>query len=366
MLNDLLISGFRALKRLEIEKLGRVNLITGKNNSGKSSLLEALRIYAGRSPAAVFSEVLGSRDEYAQTERPPQPKLTNAASVLTLFHGRKTLEDLEERPRIEIGPRQSGDDRLLMEAAWYGVHPDHRGVSQYVELDEDAQFEARVPAIAMTIWNKKLVFPLDKDFSEWSPRMRRPTIIPKLPVPRYLGPYSLPFSSVAELWEEIALTEAEDTIVDCLRLIAPEVERVSVLPGGNGLERTPLVRVRGALRPIPLRSMGDGMSRLFGIALAMVNASDGWLLVDEIENGIHYSIQTQLWDFIVRLASRLNVQVFATTHSWDCITAFQQATHESESDGTLIRLAWKNGTVRAVEYTEDELAIATRQSIEVR
>jgi AAA15 family ATPase/GTPase len=98
----------------------------------------------------------------------------------------------------------------------------------------------------------------------------------------------------------------------------------------------------------------------------MVNAPRGWLLVDEIENGIHYSIQPQLWEFIVQLSNRLNVQVFATTHNWDCITAFQQATRGHESEGMLIRLQWRNGLVQAVEFTEAELAIATRQSIEVR
>jgi hypothetical protein len=314
----------------------------------------------------VFSEVLGSRDEYVQLERSHQPKLTNAASLLTLFRGRKTLDDLQERPRIEIGPRQSGDDRLSIVAAWHVVLPDPRGIPQYAETDEDAYVDARVPAVAMTIWKAKLVFPLDKDFSEWSPRMWGTAITPKLSVLQYLGPYSLPFANVAELWKKIALTEAEDIIVDCLRLIAPEVERVSVLLAGNGNEPSPLVRVRGASRPIPLRGLGDGMSRLFGIALAMVNASDGWLLIDEIENGIHFSIQASLWDFIVRLAKRLNVQVFATTHSWDCITGFQQATLGQESGGMLIRLQWRNGAVQAVGFTESELAIATRSSIEVR
>jgi predicted ATP-dependent endonuclease of OLD family len=70
----------------------------------------------------------------------------------------------------------------------------------------------------------------------------------------------------------------------------------------------------------------------------------------------------------LEVAQQLNVQVFATTHSWDCITAFAEAIAQSEdrSVGKLFRLSRRDENIRAVEYSSDELFIAVNQSIEVR
>ncbi len=109
------------------------------------------------------------------------------------------------------------------------------------------------------------------------------------------------------------------------------------------------------------------MQRIFGIALALVNARNGILLVDEIENGLHYLAQPDVWRLIFRLASRLNIQVFATTHSWDCIEAFQKAAQEDrQNEGVLIRLESKRGKIVPTLFDERQLGIATREQIEVR
>lgn len=112
------------------------------------------------------------------------------------------------------------------------------------------------------------------------------------------------------------------------------------------------------------------MVHLFQLGLALANAAHvGWssfLLVDEIENGLHYSVHEDLWRFVFRLARELKVQVFATTHSWDCIEAFQRAAQEDPSEGCLIRLGWKRDEVVATVYDENDLAVVTRDQIEVR
>ena len=109
------------------------------------------------------------------------------------------------------------------------------------------------------------------------------------------------------------------------------------------------------------------MQRLFGIALALVNARNGILLIDEIENGIHYSVQPDMWHLIFRVAHQLNIQVFATTHSWDCIEAFQKAAQEdTQNEGLLIRLESKKSKIVVTLFDERQLGIATREQIEVR
>ena len=107
--------------------------------------------------------------------------------------------------------------------------------------------------------------------------------------------------------------------------------------------------------------------RLFGAALALANSRDGFLLIDEAENGIHHSVQQDYWRMILRSAQQNNVQVIATTHSWDCVRGFARAAAETEeAEGQLVRLSRQYGDLRAVEYSEEELTIAAEQGIEVR
>lgn len=100
--------------------------------------------------------------------------------------------------------------------------------------------------------------------------------------------------------------------------------------------------------------------------LSLSCAKNGVLLVDEIENGLHYTILPDVWRIVFQLASELNVQVFATTHSWDCIKAFQGAADEHADEGALLKLAAKDGRIIPKLFKESELAIATRDQIELR
>ena len=104
------------------------------------------------------------------------------------------------------------------------------------------------------------------------------------------------------------------------------------------------------------------------MALSLVNARGDILLVDEFENGLHYTVQPYVWRMIFRLARSLDVQVFATTHSWDTIEAFQQASAESPEEGALLSLTYREDYDRlfATVFTEEELGIVTRDRVEVR
>jgi AAA15 family ATPase/GTPase len=91
------------------------------------------------------------------------------------------------------------------------------------------------------------------------------------------------------------------------------------------------------------------------------------LRIDEFENGLYFSVQPDVWRLVLQVARRLNVQVFATTHSWDCIKAFQEALQEDkQEEGLLIRLQWRKDEIGAVLYDEEDLKVATHEQIEVR
>ena len=113
--------------------------------------------------------------------------------------------------------------------------------------------------------------------------------------------------------------------------------------------------------------MGDGVFRFLSLSCALVAAKDGFLLIDEFENGLHYTTQESLWKFLIQTARELNVQVFATTHSRDCIAAFGRATAaDRNSSGILFRLEEFNGEIVETHFDENSIATITENLIEVR
>ena len=178
---------------------------------------------------------------------------------------------------------------------------------------------------------------------------------------------------MASLWDTVALTEFEARAVQALKLIyGDEVDRVAMVADEDRVtpqryRRRPVVKVEGQDRPVPLKSLGDGAVRIFGTALAIANSSGGFFVIDEAENGIHYSVQPDFWKMVLASASEYNVQVLATTHSWDCVVGFSKAASDLEDvDGLLLRVERMGESIRTVEYSEEELEVVAEQGIEVR
>ena len=106
------------------------------------------------------------------------------------------------------------------------------------------------------------------------------------------------------------------------------------------------------------------MTNLARLVFAMSSAKDGVVLVDEIENGFHHSVLKKVWTVIERAAEQFNVQVFATTHSYECVTAAQAALKTDNL--RYLRLDVVDSKVRCVTYTPEAIEAAIRHDLEVR
>ena len=98
-----------------------------------------------------------------------------------------------------------------------------------------------------------------------------------------------------------------------------------------------------------------------------MNAKDGVLLIDEAENGLHWEVHDKLWEILFRLAEQLNVQVFATTHSQDCVRGFHRVWSKQLSIGGFFRLAKDpEQGVRCIPYSCETLSDALEAGVEMR
>jgi AAA15 family ATPase/GTPase len=113
--------------------------------------------------------------------------------------------------------------------------------------------------------------------------------------------------------------------------------------------------------------LGEGFNRVASVLLLMAYCQDGILLIDEIENGIHYSVMGQVWKAIGDAAQEFNVQVFATTHSWECIRAAHQIfVTSSNYDFRLLRLDRPNSVVTARTYDREMIEASLDTGLEMR
>ena len=366
LLPDLTVRGFRGLDSLTIPRMGGVTLLTGRNGVGKTSVLEAIRIYASRGRRFELEDILASSDESSMSEMSD-----DGASVvpdwLALFFGRRLSDDAG----ITIGPTDGIDALRIVSSKLTGK-----------ELDRYYHFagpEEPVRAIRVEsddIDNIVGFFPQEV----WIPqRMRH--LSRELPKPitcLSLGPGLLDNSILARWWDNITLTPDETRVEEALSLVTGRIVNGITIVGKSRFGRRPPGRIhRDTIRPlikfkdedgrVPLRSLGDGALRVFSIAVALANSRDGFLLIDEAENGLHYSAQRALWNMILRTAVSNNVQVIATTHSFDCIRGFSDAANDyTDANTRLVRLSRLSNRIEAIDYPKQDLAIAAERFIEVR
>ena len=356
--DSLEIRNFRGLKEMKIEKLGRVNLIVGKNNVGKTSVLEALSLYSKPGDYWTLIELLQSRDQLDRRAFLDEEQAGFGLRFTELFY-QEPRGTWKDSPVIQIGKARSPDETLSFRSS---TGEDMRNLSY--PMGHYLHYELKGEKYAAPIWveNKSDLDRFNLDASRAG--FKEPhSLFPMIRI----STEGLNATLIGRYWDRIALTEQEQDVLDGLRLISDEVERLILKPVFEGAkDRVPFVKMSGQNGAVSLRSLGDGMNRLFGVILALVNTKDGMCLVDEIENGLHHSVQPEVWKLIFTLASKLNVQVFATTHSYECISAFQEAAKESEEEGILIGLLQKKGRFFVGEYSENELGIAVEGNIEVR
>lgn len=397
-LASLSVSGLRGIDQIEIPRLGRVTLLAGKNGIGKTTILEAIRIYATRAQYGVLDEIVTGRDEFIHGLEEDGVQI-----VLPDFSALFTGHTISGGVVIEIGPVDGVSSNKLKITA---SNLDSRQESLFLELDPDWITEERERILTVSVQNHEWPVALFlvngrtrsnglalssseiKSQHQYltSPRFRRPMRFQKntrlqqsmsrnaLPPPvecLFLGPGLLSNEMLSRLWDNVALTDDERYAVEALELIAGRsVERVAMIVNHRThyRESGPYAMVRFKDQdPVTLRSLGDGALRAFGFAVALANSRSGFLLIDEVENGIHYSAQHDFWKIVFTLACEKNVQVLATTHSWDCIKGFARASLDyGQSDSALVRLERRHGKLRSVEYSRDQLKTAAEQSIEVR
>ncbi|MBZ0302091.1 MAG: AAA family ATPase [Anaerolineae bacterium] len=348
------IQNFRGFEDFKIEDLARINLFAGKNNVGKTALLEALYLH-GRAynpqEALNLNQVRGL--EFVMASDPSLIFRMRDTSRNILIEARdqksghrsivlRIVQEADELAQISLRIRANGhsnglsslSENIQVLALDYKVQGREEGTAYLVRTSpkEVSLSGVLTPPI-------KMVF---------IPAQGRPTS-----------------TELAKRFSNLEITNQHQVLLEMLTIIEPQIKRISVL------YRDEQAALWGEVNRtlLPLNLLGDGLNRLVNLVTAIIENRDGIVLIDELENGLHHSVLTDVWKAIATAAREFNVQIFATTHSLEMIRAAHEAFKDEDPyDFRLHRLDRdeKTGKITAVTYDEDILEAAVEANFEVR
>jgi hypothetical protein len=329
MYTSIEIKGFRCFKHLTIPKLARINLIGGKNSTGKTALLEAIWVLSRGCGSAVhaFRRLFAVRG-------------IHQASVIAALGPRSLLADSEAAASV-CGVLATGGSAVA---------------TMKVTVPEESGLE---------VWGNGLhLTTIEFGARGLEGKRQSPDVPHELPCQFVASRQPAPASHVAELYSRALLAGRAETATRAAKHIDDRLGALHIATvGGQAIVHADLGGPR--LRPINL--VGEGMERACSLMLALAEVGGGVLLVDEMENGLHYSVLPDVWRAIAQAAKDLDVQVFATTHSRECVEAAHEATADMPKDTFLFhRLDRIEGEISSVTYEPDMLRAAFDTYLEVR
>lgn len=346
MLTELHIEGFRCFQSLTAKPLGRVNLLVGKNNSGKTAFLDAVELLVADGPGLRLASLIRRKEFIQRTVDNKQTGVsTTELSVypLNLLFGHMFHDGLH---CLIVSQNQSLFLQCLKRKAVFQGFSDFSIEVRNVPKNEESSYQL----------NYEFGYPVQPHSNEVS--LYNPSV-------QFLPTTRMEMTQMTALWDEVQANDEDSQVLQTLRYIEPRVERL--LARGEGEQRSFWVRLKGQKELVRLSSVGDGMRHLLALALNVAMSANRYLLIDEIDLGLHHSVMAKMWRMLIASAKRLNIQVFATTHSIDCINALAEVQKElnlTPEDLMLHRL--EADLQQTISYTPEEIVDAAKYDAEVR
>lgn len=344
MFNKIKIERFRGIKYASIEGLKQINLFFGKNNCGKSSLLESLFLASGVSNPLLPIYVNIMRGYGKARLNDLELEFYNLDSTLPIHI---KLEN-EEKRDLKITLFQQNQNNVSLKTDEANILSNVDESKYGLKLDfaiNDKVFGSEVHFDSTNSNDATRIIP--KDYEE-----------PLRCV--YLSP-KYDFNASIQGLKNILQNKDEHFIVEGLKLIEPRVKDFIFT------DKEMLVDV-GLSKRIPVNMMGDGARKIVSLLTAVYDCKDGALLIDEISNGFHYSVMCSLWKVLINAAVINNTQLFITTHDVDSIKGLRDAALDTYKDivATFKLLKTNDDELKAYHYSLESLDYSINQEIEVR
>ena len=373
-LENVTIHQFRGLRDLELKDLGRINLLVGINNSGKTSVLEAFSVYCHPLDIKVWLSTASQREQEMRLYR---TRLLDAIRWLFTHNSASSVEP--DKPIIISSTGLFSVKKLIasyeeQEEIWLSEEINIRNISNEEEIENDNEQEIEnedTPRVRKGIKLKIELFAelfadgacqlglfgeppgSTTDFSLWEDEhlyrlsgKREPSLKTSVVTP------SSHRSEVGQfrLLSEATFQNFKSDVVKLLQQMDNNISDIEILlPPESMSSRFNIYIQHKKLGLAPVSTFGDGIRRLLHIALKLASVKGGILLIDELESTIHTEALQNSFQWLVKWCTEMDVQLFATTHSLEAVDALLEVT-ESDSDLVLYRLEPKEEKTKVVRH----------------
>jgi predicted ATP-dependent endonuclease of OLD family len=349
MLKEIEIQNFRCFEQIKISGFERVNLIGGKNNAGKTALLEAL--FLNVAPEAGSLEILRElrRESSEALEAMPQRAWDNLFFALKKDRIIVIIGEDENQKADQVEISIESLNEVMGIRALLSRSPDIRKIREIIDSLPKDKSGVSVITIKLIINEKRAVKSSLIASSSGLITTGSTSTTDEVPI----IPSFIMFSGkeITEAYDRARLDDKDSEVLKAFQVLDSSIESVESFSIG---EPTLYLRRKGEKR-LPLSLFGDAINRVAEIILKLVNSQYKILLIDEIENGIHYTSQREFWRVLFRLAVELDTQIFATTHSLEMLQAFADVGLEpnQECSSAYFELAKKPKTDRIIGIRRD-------------
>lgn len=366
MLSRVDIASYRGFKSFRLDGLKRVNLLVGKNNSGKTALLESIYFLASGGDPSVLTNAASQRGEVVPGGR-EEPSFLD---VSHFFYG----HDLRPGSKFTLAG-DNGITPVTVEAVPLGDTEPNPELFSHSRALRPA-FALKIDGGRQRSKNERTFFLSEEGALLVDPHRPGRRYIPgeRIEGPQivFIAPDSLVPASLGRMWRPILNAKKEEEVYRAMRILETDLEDIVFEPGdptyrAYNSRSGVLVSFKGDKRRVPLGSMGDGMRRLLALAISLIHANGGYLIVDEIDTGFHYSIMDKMWELVIKTAAASNIQVVATTHSLDCIRGVGELFNRDPDTRQHVALhRIERDKSESVAFQPEEILTAIEQDIEIR
>lgn len=371
-LDTVTIHQFRGLRDLELKDLGQINLLVGMNNCGKTSVLEALLLYANPLDIKTWLTLSrlregalrlpSSRFESLQWLFPKQPQILEAESIPTGIkissQGASAIKEIainyqdREEIRFFVKPEPVTPEDVFEE-----YEKEFQETSSQLELDIEITQNPKSP-------NLKGMIPVGVERKIIFEGTGKASIFPELK--KEWKKLSLPIAIITpeshrsnfgqlRLLSKASFENFKFDVIQLLKIMDDDIEDLEILINPQTVSHQASIYIQHKkLGLTPLNTFGDGVRRLLHIALQLPRAKDGILLIDELESTIHTEALEESFQWLVDGCKKMNVQLFATTHSLEAIDNLLDAT-ESDIDLVFYRLEQGHNKTKVTRHPRERL-----------
>ncbi|MCX6074105.1 MAG: AAA family ATPase [Campylobacterales bacterium] len=357
MINTVNLTNFKCFEHLCVEGLQRVNLISGKNNIGKTSFMEAIELHLSSKESISLSLNL-----YKMIKRRQGTRIAGYFELDFIYSDESKMNITINDTKLEIEyfkefyKQVDQSNNILGYTNTMPIHQLYTG--------EEAEEEVSIvyePSLKLTVENESRIIPIDRVINR--PMLIRREGSNKQNI-NFVSSSTEDERKIAVNYGNLIELNKEQYLNDSLNIFDKKITALKQIVTEKDVVLKLLLADRKA--PVLLSSLGEGINRYIAILCAIWASQDGYLFIDEIENGIHYTNYPKLWKIIFEASKMANCQIFITTHSKECIEAFNEVNSKDEGAYFEFFRNMKKNLIEAQKLGHEQLVYSLTHGGEVR